>query len=137
MDDGMDDRTNGWMEKASRPRRSLLYVMFLCSHEKESELHASRFPYLWVLIRFRNTLRWPFLSFGEPTCLWTSSPTQCNVGVTAALCSVSFTGEFLPNFNLKKIWFQPIKKDFSWEIFLPKFTKFRILKEFLIARVLW
>jgi hypothetical protein len=40
-------------------------------------------------------------------------PPQSNVGVTAALCSVSFTGEFLPNFNLEKNMISTYTKDFS------------------------
>jgi hypothetical protein len=28
----MDDETDGWMEKASRPRRPLLYVIFTYMH---------------------------------------------------------------------------------------------------------
>ncbi len=83
------------------------------------------------LMRFRNTLKWPFLSFGEPTCSWTSSLTQCNVGVLgAALCSISFTGEFLPNFKLKKYDFNLYKGFFSWEkIICPNSPDFEFLKK--------
>jgi hypothetical protein len=38
--------------------------------------------------------------------------------------SVSFTGEFSPNFDLKKKWFRPIQKDFSWKNKWPKFARF-------------
>ncbi len=42
--------------------------------------------------------------------------------------SVSFTGEFSPNFDLKKIWFRPIQqKDFSWKNKWPKFARFWII----------
>jgi hypothetical protein len=49
---------------------------------------------------------------------------------------VSFTGEFLPNFELKNT-ISTYRKDFSLVKMAQKFTSLRIKKKFQIARVLF